>query len=391
MLAKSPLALTVIATALLGACTGDATDDPFASAGGDGIDVSGFDDEGEDDGLDDGSNADAGADGGAADDGISADPDECISETFDLSANAPSVMLVLDKSSSMSDESWMHGGEQVTRWSSLHSVVSDLLTTYDATIDFGATMFPAVDAGHWEDGFETACQVDSTPDVRPDAENAANILAAMPGPDTVVQGATPARAGMVTALAHLGQQTGDNPRAVLLVTDGLANCASEEGMFLYDESLPSVVETAYGSLGIPTYVVGIDIRDEYVDYAQANAHEVLEDVALAGGVARDGDLPYYAADDETALYTALDEVAARIECTVPLEVAVPEDAKFEVRVDDEAVGQVTDCSTESGWHFTDDSQRSTIELCGTACDALRVTGHLETSLCAEDGDVLPIP
>ena len=45
----------------------------------------------------------------------------------------------------------------------------------------------------------------------------------------------------------------------------------------------------------------------------------------------------------------------------------------------------------SGWHFTDDSQRSTIALCGTACDALRVTGHLETSLCAEDGDVLPIP
>ncbi|MEM7158656.1 MAG: vWA domain-containing protein [Myxococcota bacterium] len=381
----------MIATALLGACVGDSGDDPFASAGGDGIDVSGFDDEGEDAGLDDGGAASAGAEGGAADDGISADPEECISETFDLQANAPQVMLVLDKSSSMSDERWVHGGEEVTRWSSLHSVVSDLLTTYDATIDFGATLFPAADAGHWDQGFEAACRVDSGPDVRTDANNAANILASMPSADTTVQGATPARAGMVTALNHLSEQADGSPRAVLLVTDGLANCADENGMFLYDESLPSVVESAYETMGVPTYVVGIDIRDEYVDYAQANAHEVLEDVALAGGVARDGELPYYAADDETALYTALDEVAARIECTLPLEVAVPDNASFEVRVDDELIEQITDCSTESGWHFTDDTQRSTIELCNAACDGLRVTGHLETSLCAEDGEVLPVP
>ena len=179
---------------------------------------------------------------------------------------------------------------------------------------------------------------------------------------------------------------------MLMVTDGLANCAHEEGsdMFLYDEALPAIVQAAYEELNIPTYVVGIDIRDEFVSYAQANAHEALDEVARLGGVPRDGDAAYYAANDAQGLYEAMDEIAARIECTIALSDAVPVGASFEVTVDDAAVPEVTDCTTEDGWRFTDPTQRSTIELCNQACDALRVQGRMEVETC-EAVDILPVP
>lgn len=379
---------SLLATVLLVACGGvDRNDDSGLDSAGDGIDVG---DDGDGDGEigdGDGGAGEGGADGSAGD-GFDFEP-ECQRERFDLGVAPPSVMLVLDKSSSMSEERWMSQGELVTRWSSLHGVVSDLVTSYDATIDFGATMFPAVDSGHYEDGFEAACTVADAPDVATGSETASAILDAMPGPDVDVQGATPASAGMMTALQHLASDD-HGQRAVVLVTDGLANCASEDEMFLYDEGLPELVSNAYEDLDVPTYVVGIDIRDEWVDYAQANAHEALDEVARAGGVPRDGDLAYYAADDAQTLYEAIDQIAARIECTVPLNAAVPEDATFEIIVDDAPVSEVTDCASEDGWRFTDPAQRSTIELCGRACDALRVQGQMETQTC-EDVAILPVP
>lgn len=395
MIRKPALSFSLVATVLLVACGDLGREDSGWASGGDGVDLSGLEGLGDGDGdggVGDGAGDDGAGDGGAgvADDG-GGYPPECAREQFDLAAEPPSVMLVLDKSSSMSDERWVHQGESVTRWSSLHGVVSDLVTTYDATIDFGVTLFPAFDSGHHQDGFEAACGVADTPDVETRSGAGEAILDAIPGADAPVQGATPASAGMLTALYHLALAD-QGPRAVLLVTDGLANCAHESGneMFLYDEGLPMVVQSAYEELNIPTYVVGIDIRDEYVDYAQANAHEVLDQVARVGGVARDGDEAYYAANDAEALYEAIDRIAARIECTVPLSAPVPEDASFEVTVDGVSMPEVSDCADEDGWRFTDPAGRSTIELCGQACDALRVQGHMEIQTC-EDGTILPEP
>ncbi len=385
--AKLTFSLLVTTTVLASACGGD---DARESGGldGDGSGVIFGDEQGGTDGegLDDGI-GDAGGDDaiGAADDGGGGP--ECTHERFEVGAEPPSVMLVLDKSSSMSDERWVHNGELVTRWASLHGVVSDLVGAYDSTINFGATLFPAAGSGHWGEGFAAACGVDGEPDVEARPDSSAAILEAIPGPEVAVQGATPASAGMLTALQSLALG-GAEQRAVLLVTDGLANCADEGEMFLYDGALPLVTGAAYEELGIPTYVVGIDIRDELVDYAQANAHEALDEVARVGGVPRSGEVGYYAASDEDSLYGALDEIAARIECTIALGQPVADDAALEVRVGDKPVEQVADCS-QDGWRFTDD-QRSTIELCGLACDGLRVEGALETQIC-EDGEVLPVP
>ncbi|WP_266222768.1 vWA domain-containing protein [Paraliomyxa miuraensis] len=330
------------------------------------------------DGADDSGNQGADLDPGSV----------CEREQFDLAAEPPSVMLVLDKSKSMSDERWLHEGQLVTRWSSLHAVVSELVTTYDTTIDFGATLFPAVAANDGS-GYDSWCSVAETPDVAVAPSTSTAILAAMPGPDVAVKGATPTSAGMITALEHLAT-IDQGPRAVIMVTDGLANCAYEGDMLRYDEDLPGLVRQAFEGQGIPTYVVGIDIRDEWVDYAEANAHEVLDEVARVGGAARDDQTAYYPAQDESALLAAMDEIAAHIECTVTLGGPVPTDASFEVWVDDQSMPEIGDCASEDGWRFTDATQRSTIELCGAACDALRVHGQVEAQTC-EGTTIVPVP
>jgi hypothetical protein len=58
----------------------------------------------------------------------------------------PNVMLVLDKSRSMTNP-WDHDLDattpQISRWHSLHNVVSDLTAQFSDTIQFGSILFPS--------------------------------------------------------------------------------------------------------------------------------------------------------------------------------------------------------------------------------------------------------
>ncbi len=378
----------------------DIGDDSGADADDDAGDAEGGDDAADGDGDgDDGD--DLPADDGADDSGDDGEPTEpsCTSSTIDVSANPPEVMLVLDKSTSMVDESWIHDGESRRRWESLHGVVSDVTTTYDASMNFGAVFFPALDAGGPQTGFEGSCRMAETVDVAPGPDNATAILDAMPGATDfdAVRGRTPARAGIQLAADNLAGLQTQGARAMILVTDGLANCADDNAPSLYDQAMPEAVAAA-AAQQIPTYVVGIDIRDEHVSYADANAQTELDLVARAGGVpasTEDGALAFYDAADEDGLYEALDAIAARVECTVPLDEAAPQDAIVSIAVDGLGIPEVGDCTTENGWTFTDATARSSIELCGTACDALRVKGEVTTTACepvdVPEDPALPIP
>lgn len=72
-------------------------------------------------------------------------------------------------------------------------------------------------------------------------------------------------AGVTTALDHLRTLDAQIPRAILLITDGAANCiddADPEVMFeQYDASIHTIVGDAFTLDGIPTYVVGVGIED----------------------------------------------------------------------------------------------------------------------------------
>ena len=311
--------------------------------------------------------------------------------TFDW--NPPHVMLVLDESGSMLTP-WDHDGDpdtnRVTRWNSLHRVVDLVTSDFEARMNLGVKLFPSPEVRDGED----LCFVDEDPDVPTAPLNAEAIMAAIPAADDdEIRGGTPATAGIAVAHAHLHDLGGDATRAMILVTDGAANCregtsGSDVGR-VYDENLETTVGEAFSGFGTPTYVVGINIVNEVIDSPGnpvVNPYVSLNMVALAGGAARTGEEKFYNAWNEADLTGALDEVAARIECTFVLdeEPVFPEEVRVEI--DGEAYDRGVDCSAGAGWRYTDGLEGAgAIELCTDACAALQEVHSLEVFYdCPQD-------
>ncbi|MBL9106256.1 MAG: hypothetical protein JNL82_35360 [Myxococcales bacterium] len=331
----------------------------------------------------------------------------------------PRVMLVLDKSGSMVANPygfWDADGDdadddgfkdadpatmatpKVTRWQSLYETVDFIVTGFEERMDFGAVLFPAIDAT--KDYDARACPVDADPTVPVGPDQGAVILGAIPAADnTAIRGGTPAAAGIVTGVAGLATDDpaeADKPKYLIFITDGAANCpiepvdAMDSSLFeIYDANLPVVVADALGQ-GIPTYVVGIDIED-VVSVTQkdgnpdaTNTFEKLNEVAVAGGQARPGDEKFYNTANQVELQAALMSISELItSCTFELNKPLLDSQyveKLEVDPDGPSpllygLMQVTDCATESGWHFTDET-RTAIELCGDACTLYKQTGDV---------------
>lgn len=327
---------------------------------------------------------------GSSDEG----PPICGESMFMLDVVPTRVMLVLDKSGSMVSNTWDHDGdgttEEVTRWSSLHSTVDLVTTAFDGSMEFGALLYPSLAATSTYDEF--ACLVSESPEVPAAPMNAMAIMDALPPADAVaeIQGGTPSATAVSVALEDLLTVQEEIPRAILFITDGEANCRADAGPVTelfedYDQTLHTVVEDAFVTNGIPTYVVGIAIRDEVLPEAVdgtpdgINPHEQLNLLAEQGGRPRDGEVRYYATDNQVELEAALAEiVGAQIDCTVALN-PVPEYPQFvEIEVGGQTVMPVEDCATEDGWVFTNpDGPYDSVDLCGTACDLLAAEGTLE--------------
>lgn len=327
----------------------------------------------------------------------------------------PRVMLVLDKSGSMiakgkdelpgevGDGFWDHDGDpntpEITRWMSLHSVVESMFSGLDALIDFGAVLFPSTAAK--ADYSAAACLVDPGPLVPVGDMSGADILAAIPGADAVnLAGGTPAAAGMQVALTELMNLTGDDPRIIVLLTDGAANCSEDaatnaERFEQYDDALPLVVADAL-SMGIQTYVIGIDILDLVSPTITdgnpdaTNTYMKLNELAEAGGTPRPGAEKFYNASNQIELQAALESITeAVLSCEIGLGGPVPDKfyiQRVEIGEDGDPMQkvytgmdtQVADCDAESGWIYTD-ANREAILLCGDACSYYKETGvvHIE--------------
>lgn len=298
---------------------------------------------------------------------------------FDLAA--PEVMLVLDKSGSMISNTWDHdrdsGTPEVTRWASLHQVVRNVTEDFDAQMSLGAVLFPAFDTPDVNNAL--ACQMGEGPDASVSSLGGASVLASIPSADaTEIHGGTPATAGIRMATEHLLSVRGEQPQAIVLLTDGAANCAasaSGSGLFLqYDENLPVAAAEAFAA-GIPVYVVGIDIVDDVVDIPVANPWERLSEVADYGGAPRDGHVPFYDVFDELELDDALSSIAQDVSCSVP----VPEHFEAErmlLSIDGEQVPASDTCEGGEGWVFEGD----TVRLCESTCQIAQVARDVEATL-----------
>lgn len=374
-MSHQPLSLRFLAMSALlvplGACTDDPPPTEVMDTDGITIPTGGQTDEG----LDESGTAD---DSGGL-------PGDCGAATFELVHEPTNVVLVLDKSYSMVDHSWDHDGDpataEVTRWNSLHGSVSFIVQEFDDGLNFGAVLFPSASVPDNE--WQTACEVEPEPDAPVTPMGGEAVLAALPGPDELgIFGGTPASGGITTALEHLETLDDGLPRAMILVTDGAANClegTTDNAVFtLYDENLPALVAEAYNGRDIPTFVVGIDIVDEIADFPQDNPFERLNEVAIAGGFPRPGAEKFHNAQDEEQLRAAISQVTSQIGCTIPLDMPPELPELLSIVIDGVEIPYVDSCDgVDVGWTYvTPEGPYDEIELCGDACNSLHEVGTL---------------
>jgi hypothetical protein len=296
-------------------------------------------------------------------------------------------MFTLDKSKSMYINFWDHDNDvnspDITRWNSLHNVVSSVAPQLEADSELGANLFPA-EAALDQYNF-LACQTDGSPEVGLALNNAQNIIDNIPAAlDTDQYGATPMRYGLEAAYTELLGGNPDAARSVILITDGAANCAPGDNtpvvlMESYDDGLPAVVADAYNNWGIETYVVGIDIADadsgNDIDGQPDNINPTtkLTELAVSGGTNT-----FYNAADEQDLIDALVEITENVvSCIVPLDPPpfFPDFTK--VFIGGVEIPKTDDCANDpGGWMYTD-GNFTAIELCPDACDLLADAGSAD--------------
>jgi hypothetical protein len=376
---------------------------------GDGDGDSGDGDGDSGDGDDDSGDGDGDSGDGDSGDGDSGDGDDdgdggnesipCDIPQAELAPVVPHVVLVLDKSGSMIQNTWDHDADpqtaKITRWKSLHSVVSQIVQNFDDQFEFGAQLYPSTNATNEYD--INACLTNAPPEVLVAPNNAVSILLGIPtGNSQNIRGGTPAAAGMSSAIDHLLDIDDGDPAAIILVTDGAANCrtdaASQFDRFeTYEPNLLGIVADAYNDLQIPTYVVGIDISDLVTPITGQDNHppdgepdgispyEQLNELAIAGGKPLGGLADFYQTQNEIELQDAIQAIVDdAASCTLFLDPLPLFPDMVEVEMDGETVPKVTDCASEDGWVFTNpNGPYQSLELCGSWCEQASDAAELQ--------------
>ncbi len=305
------------------------------------------------------------------DDGTTAPPiDEpvpCQVETTQITPIPPDVLFVLDKSGSMSMEQWDHDDNpqtpNVTRWYSLHGVVKSIVTTFNKTVNFGVKLYPKIDAGSYVD--KGACIVDPGVEVEIAPMNAIDVLNGIPKSDFQVLGGTPIEAGLKEAYKYLQALDPGKQRFALMVADGEISktCPGE----VYKEALGAV--TTAHSMGINTYVVGIDV--------DPSISEQLGSLAQAGGKPNPNNVfGFYETTSQVELQAAMQQIVDdTLSCVIDVVPEPSEPELFEVWIGDDQIPAAADCAKDDGWVWT--KPHVQIELCGASCLELKKVHEVE--------------
>jgi hypothetical protein len=285
----------------------------------------------------------------------------CEGVAFAAMPIVPNMMIVLDKSGSMTEDlegdcprldnsnDCVYPPDNGTKdnpaydgppdkWAVATDAMSAVLDSHGSKVRFGLVTFASNSScgtGH--------VRVDTGPNTKAMIQSVMNTTSPI--------GATPIGATLNALVGYNGLDDGNRTNYVLLVTDGQDTCggnASGAAGNLYDQN-PRV----------KTFVVGFG--------GGVNAGE-LNQTAVEGHTDRPGATKYYQADDATELQNALDTILGSVlSCEYQLD-QVPEDlSQLYVYADGDPVDR--DQTQTDGWDY--DSASGTITFYGQICHDLQ--------------------
>lgn len=279
----------------------------------------------------------AGGQGGNVNPGSGGQGGNCGLVTVKLEKRPPEVVMVFDRSSSMTATV---PGTANSRFVEATVAIFDVLAKTNDTVMWGLKMFP------------TGVQCGVTPgvDVPVGAQTAPAVTAAITAMPPGTPAGTPTHLAVAEATAQLRMRTTDNAKYILLATDGEPNCPD-------GGDVPSVAAIAAATAaGFHTFVVGIAT-------AGTTADTVLNAMAEAGGEARAGATKYYPATVRDELTTTLTQITGQItNCVYPLAQKPPSPNDVAVNVGTMRIAR----DATNGWTYGDGM--NSVVLKGTACD-----------------------
>jgi hypothetical protein len=304
----------------------------------------------------------------------------------------PSLMLVLDQSGSMSERDFGGG----PRLLALQQAAIQLINSpeLDGKVTWGMTAFPAASAlrtcvsscaaqdqqacidvctGSSDGSCLSTCQTcnsDCTqrypsqgcevfldqPDVPLQSSTNDQVIAAIrnmtPGGDT------PTDSVMKAMLQYLpGLFNAEHPAYVVLGTDGAPHCATGTPDGTLRDAFAAVMQLRV--LGVKTFVIGL------AQGPGSEGHDALNQLATAGGTARDGDTFYYPASDPQMLAMDLADIATTIKagCKMALDRPLPTGRAVYVSIN----GMPLENDPDNGYSYDNENGTTYVILNGTAC------------------------
>lgn len=286
-----------------------------------------------------------GGNGGAGGGGSSvkdAGSTSCGGELFQSTRLAANMLVVLDRSGSMSEYAAVSPtGQGITKMESARAAVKKLAMENAGKIFMGLETFPtAVTLATCGAG---QVLVPVGPSTATEITNALNT--------TVPGGSTPLAAALALARTQAALKDPVRAKYVLLVTDGAESCDPTDGA-----AVNEVKKLA--DAGVKTFVVG---------FGTGVDPNTLNGMAFAGGTMKSTGTWYYQAHKPDELDAALASIAAgAVGCDYKLSKTPPDIAKIYVYV--AGVLQARNPSHTGGWDYS--AATGKLTLYGATCDTV---------------------
>lgn len=278
-------------------------------------------------------------------------PSLCSTQTIDAYGSTPDMMIVLDRSLSMT---------LYNRWDPSKNAVRTITSEFERLVSFGLVMFPGSGASDPTAlltavlGGGSACSGGEKVDVPMKVLNSMAITQSING--TMTMGLTPTGAGLGVALQALGDRkpgldTVVKPGYVLLVTDGEPSCDPTVSPDTAQTDAALMAVRALKAANIPTYVIGYQIEDQF--------KPLMDQMAMEGGTGM-----YHSAESSDQIIQTFREITKDVvKCSFELSM-VPTNPKF-VRVTIDKKTVTLDAA--DGWVING----KTVTLQGGACATLK--------------------